>query len=184
MHMCFLYGNEEERLRVLARFYEAGRLAGERLTYAYEGDSDAEVRRGLRQYGLTDDATLRTRRSEDLYFLDGELLPDRMLEITKQIYENAIAEGFTGARSSGELAWGNRGTITSRQALEYEARLTDVLLESPATVVCQYDVRRFDGGLLMDILSVHPYTVVRGQVVMNPYFVEPAKFLERLRGQT
>jgi hypothetical protein len=29
----------------------------------------------------------------------------------------------------------------------------------------------------MDLLSVHPYTIVRGQLVTNPYFLEPERFV-------
>jgi len=45
----------------------------------------------------------------------------------------------------------------------------------------QYDARRFDGGTIMDVLRVHPLTIIRGELVHNPYFVEPEAFLEELR---
>ena len=40
--------------------------------------------------------------------------------------------------------------------------------------------RRFDGDTIMDVLAVHPMTIVRGQVVRNPFFVEPGAFLREL----
>jgi hypothetical protein len=35
----------------------------------------------------------------------------------------------------------------------------------------------------MDVLNVHPVMIVRGQLVKNPYFVEPAVFLEKLKAR-
>ena len=32
----------------------------------------------------------------------------------------------------------------------------------------------------MDVLNVHPVMIVRGQLVKNPYYIEPELFLERL----
>jgi hypothetical protein len=62
--------------------------------------------------------------------------------------------------------------------LRYEARLNTILQEHPLTTVCQYDARRFDGALIMDMLSVHPMMIVRGQLVKNPAYISPEIFLK------
>jgi hypothetical protein len=59
-----------------------------------------------------------------------------------------------------------------------------VLEKNPLTVICQYDARRFSGELIMDMLSVHPMMIVRGQLVKNPYYIEPAQFLQELAQRT
>jgi len=33
----------------------------------------------------------------------------------------------------------------------------------------------------MDVLNVHPVMIVRGQLVKNPFYLEPDIFLEKLR---
>ena len=35
----------------------------------------------------------------------------------------------------------------------------------------------------MDVLDVHPVMIVRGQLVKNPYYIEPDVFLEKLRAR-
>lgn len=35
----------------------------------------------------------------------------------------------------------------------------------------------------MDVLSVHPVMIVRGQLVKNPYYIEPEIFLENLKSR-
>jgi hypothetical protein len=177
-HICLLFGSDDERSSVLARFFEAGRREHERMVYAYAGDSDAAARAGLARFGFVADADLRTRPAAEVYYPDGEFSPDRVIEQTRRFFEGSLAEGFTGGRATGELVSGRSGHLPSSESLmAYEARLTEVLARYPSTVVCQYDVRHFDGATIMDILSVHPYTVVRGQLVVNPYYVEPDQFL-------
>jgi len=67
--------------------------------------------------------------------------------------------------------------------LDYEARLTLLLAEHPCTACCQYDTRRFDGNTIMDVLAVHPMAIIRGQVVKNPFYVEPGIFLQEIHSR-
>lgn len=36
----------------------------------------------------------------------------------------------------------------------------------------------------MDVLSVHPMMIVRGQLVNNPYYIEPEEFLKQLNNRS
>lgn len=49
----------------------------------------------------------------------------------------------------------------------------------PVTAICQYDANRFDGDTILQCLEVHPYMIVRGQVVQNPFYMKPEEFIER-----
>jgi hypothetical protein len=35
----------------------------------------------------------------------------------------------------------------------------------------------------MDVLSVHPMMIVRGQLMQNPYFIDPDEFIEKLKNR-
>jgi hypothetical protein len=107
---------------------------------------------------------------------------DFMLGVVAEYYDDAMRDGYTGARGAGEMSWAlveGRANIT--ELMKYEAQLNTILKTHPLTTVCQYDARRFDGSLIMDILSVHPMMIVRGQLVKNPSFVEPDIFLQEYR---
>jgi hypothetical protein len=176
-HICLLYSSDEERLGVLARFFEAGRREHERMMYAYAGDDDGEARAGLLRHGFVCGRDVRTRPADQVYYPQGQFSPEHVLEQTRRFFEGALAEGFSGGRASGELM-GPPGAQPGRERLMvFEARLTELLAQYPATVVCQYDVRRFDGETISDILSVHPYAIVHGHLLWNPYHVEPDRFL-------
>ena len=72
---------------------------------------------------------------------------------------------------------GPQGLSRFRGSVEYEARINLLVREVPSTIICQYDARLFDGATLYGILSVHPMMIVHGQVVRNPYYIEPEVFL-------
>ena len=71
-----------------------------------------------------------------------------------------------------------------RDGRTIEARVTSVLKQHPCSAgICQYDLHLFNGATLMDVLTVHPYTIVRGQFVENPFFVEAEQFLKSRAGK-
>ncbi|MDP7287464.1 MAG: MEDS domain-containing protein [Phycisphaerae bacterium] len=119
-----------------------------------------------------------------VYTPGGGFTPQEMLDVVEAFYHKAIDEGYTGARGSGEMTWSlQEGLADVGDLLEYEAKLTGVLKLHPYTAVCQYDARRFSGEMIMDILSVHPVMIVRGQLVKNPHFIDPEQFLTEYRAR-
>ena len=56
-----------------------------------------------------------------------------------------------------------------------------LLRDHPVNAVCQYDATKFSGSTIMEILKVHPYMIVRGKVVHNPYYVTPEEYLESIK---
>ena len=97
------------------------------------------------------------------------------------VYDFAINDSGTHAvllEGDNALMPAKYYTLTVPDLLRYEAELNHILEDHPLTTVCQYDARRFDGALIMDMLSVHPMMIVRGQLVKNPSYVSPEIFLE------
>ena len=90
-------------------------------------------------------------------------------------HAEARAGGFDCARATGETSW-SREVTDGERIIEYEARLNDVLATMPVTALCQYDVNRFDGATILDVLRIHPVMLVGGQLIQNPYYVTPEQF--------
>jgi len=59
----------------------------------------------------------------------------------------------------------------------YEAELNNFLPRYPQVILCLYDLERFDGEILIDILKTHPMVLIGGMVLDNPYYLAPAQFL-------
>jgi hypothetical protein len=152
------------------------------MLYLVDRETPEQLIEHLARFGFKDpDPEMLTAPVRSFYFPEDQFSDDHMLELVKVFYTEALASGYSGARGTGEMSWTLRGVKGAELALRYEARLTEVLVQYPALAICQYDTRLFDGATVMDVLSTHPYSIVHGQLVKNPYFVEPARFLERYR---
>ncbi len=60
------------------------------------------------------------------------------------------------------------------QLVRYEARLNRFLPRYPQVILCLYDLEQFtDGRILLEMLKTHPKVLMSGQVLDNPWYVEP-----------
>ena len=104
------------------------------------------------------------------YYPDGSFNPDAMLARLRAKYEQCRAAGLAGARIAGEMTWALRGIPGSERIVECESRINTLVREAPITVMCQYDLRKFDGATMFDIMNVHPVMIVGGHVLRNPFY--------------
>jgi hypothetical protein len=52
--------------------------------------------------------------------------------------------------------------------------------EHDCTLMCVYDINKFSGRAVMDVLATHPLVVMGDRIYENPYYVEPTDFLHSL----
>ena len=187
-HICYVYNDDAERLPVMAKFLESGMLAHEKLLYLVDTMTPAEMLDCLEELGVdvqTKAGNLTVAEAARTNCPTGIFHADEMLDTVRTFYRQAVdQEGYAGARGAGEMSWCLvEGRADELSLMEYEARLNQLLVEYPYTACCQYDARRFDGGVLMDVMAAHPFTILRGQLVRNPYFVEPEVFLKKYRAR-
>ena len=81
------------------------------------------------------------------------------------------------------MTWALAGEPGSERLVEYEAQLNHFFPNSKCYAVCQYDRRRFDSEMLIDILHTHPKVLFGKQGFDNSemYYVPPEIFMERDR---
>jgi hypothetical protein len=179
-HMCLIYDDDNERRRLIAKYLEAGLREGERVAYFADTMPVAEVRDWLAKMGvkIPKGGQLTVASAEKTYCPKGKFVPDEMMDGLRVLYQGSLDEGYAGARASGEMSWALRDIPGSERLIEYENLLNIVFETYPIIGLCQYDARRFDGGVIFDVLKVHPMMIVHGQIVKNPYYVRPQEFLK------
>jgi hypothetical protein len=47
-------------------------------------------------------------------------------------------------------------------------------------VVCAYDLTKFRGDVVVDVMRTHPMIIVGGILQENPFFTPPEEFLRQL----
>jgi len=184
-HICYIYSDEQERREVMSKYLQSGLLAREKVLALVDDISQRDMIERLRAADMPADA-LTVLESVHGYCPSGKFDADQTLNLIRDFYRQAVdTEGYAGARGTGQMGWSiDHGRANIRDLIEYEARVNSLLDEHPYTACCQYDARMFSGEVIMDILSVHPIMIVRGQLVKNPFYVEPKVFLEHYRERT
>jgi hypothetical protein len=61
--------------------------------------------------------------------------------------------------------------------LGYESELNRITSSSPVVVLCLYDLDRFSGEVVVNVVKTHPQILIQGILVENPYHVGPDEFL-------
>ncbi len=180
-HMCFVYDSEAERRRVIAGFLAAGVDAGERVAYFADAGTDDAMRwietAGVATAAQEERGHVHVAEAEATYCPGGRFSPEVMFDTLRGFRNEGDEAGYDGARVSGEMSWALRDIPGHERLLEYEAKVTGVLAECEVTAICQYDAAAWDGATLLHVLRVHPMMVVRGQVVENPFFMQPEDYL-------
>ena len=181
-HMCMIFSSEEERQEIIPKYLQGGLSTGEKVAYFADDMSPDEIREWLEAMGVeiptgenVDSFGVST--TAETYHPTGIFEPEQMLNNLKIYYETAQEEYYPACRVTGEMSWALKGIPGSDRLMEYEARVNDVLAKYPVTAICQYDANRFDGATILDCLKVHPYMVVHGQIVRNPYYMKTDDFL-------
>ena len=82
-------------------------------------------------------------------------------------------------RSNQEWALGDSPGV--QDLLEYETRVNYFLPKYDDMVVCTFDLTKFSGSVVMDILRTHPMAIIGGILQENPFFVPPDEFLREIR---
>lgn len=179
-HVCAFYRGPHERDEILKSYLGAGLRAGDKCVCVLD-DGDPDVLRTSLTPGADaggcSDGQLDVRVSKQTYLLGGQFSTSAMLAFWEDVIGAAFASGYGFSRAVGEMTWALRQMPGVKELVGYEAELNFFLPQYPQVIVCLYDLDRFNGEILVDILKTHPKVLVRGIVLDNPYYLEPAEFL-------
>jgi signal transduction histidine kinase len=123
----------------------------------------------------TDSLVLATK--EGAYLKHGSFDPDWMFTFWADATAEAMSQGFSALRATGETEWVLRGAPGLERWMEYESQMTHALANSNACALCQYNRRLFPPELVLDVIRTHPTVIYRGVVCQNMYHVPPDEFL-------
>jgi hypothetical protein len=184
-HICALYDNPEEQLRVAAEYIADGLRSGYRALYV--GESRAALsrfRRALVDLGV-EVVPMESRRAlvltthEDAHLSDGRFESERMLALLNKAVEDALDAGFQGLRACGDMSWLADEPPGVEQIIEYEALLNGFFEGVAAAGMCQYHRGRLAAHLLDHALATHSSVLVGGRHKPNPFYEQPSAAVAR-----
>jgi hypothetical protein len=191
IHICQLFSNEDDRLDSMAHYLASGIAAGQKcgcctLDDAPLGDAQSALGDHLASSNLTSSGLsvkeacisgqLSFVEADNVLLTDGRFDPERLLSRLSEFCDSARGEGWSGALIVAEISPAIPEVTGGGRLIEFEVEvnrllLDRLLLDRPMAIVCQYDLRRFDGAILMEVLRVHPFIMIRGSVMRNPFYL-------------
>src|SRR6266487_2431543 len=113
---------------------------------------------------------LRIIPPDQAYLLTGRFDAQRMLAFMESAILAALAAGYHRVLLTGEMTWSLPNAPGAGGMMDYEALLNPLVDKYPeVTIVCQYDLRRFDGPSVLDALLTHPSVHVASRQVAGFY---------------
>jgi hypothetical protein len=179
-HICAFYRGAE-RDQVLIPYLQAGLRSGDKCICVVDAVEPQLLLASLDD-PLVDERLerhqLEVLASEEAYLAHGEFVSARMVQFWDDNVRSALDGGAFGfVRAVGEMTWALRDMPGVDRLVTYESELNRFLPRYPQVILCLYDIERFSGELVLDMLKTHPKVLLGGMVLDNPYYIEPDEFL-------
>lgn len=179
-HVCAFYRGDADRDRLLSGYLGAGLTAGDKCICIVDSADTAErlgSLPGARGEPGPCTGQLDVHLPESTYLAGGGFTTGDMLTFWTESMVKAAVEGYSFCRLVGEMTWALRDTPGVEHLVSYESELNRVTASYPVIVLCLYDLDRFSGEVVVNIVKTHPQVLVQGILVENPYHVGPDEFL-------
>ncbi len=180
MHFCGLYETEQERDEIILAYLRQGLIDKDHVLYTPTERSVEDFHQKFSaQFPedkslLNNNPQLTINTADDLYYENGNFSPIRMNVNLTSFFEESQKEKKVNIRTTAEMVWALDNNLEKKQLMAYEARLNYFIPGKPWMSICLYNLTRFDGQTIMNVLQTHPYTISKGGIVTkNPYYVHP-----------
>jgi hypothetical protein len=188
-HICAFFNRPDEQYEILIPFIKEGLDLGEKAVHTVDPTRRNEHQRRLASAGIDMESALRNGQFElrdwhNTHLRDGVFDQSNTLALFQQVVKQAMQNGFPLIRFVTHMEWALEAEMDVNDLLAYEARANDIWIRQDGPVnpvVCTYDLNRFSGDVVADVMRTHPMVIIGGILQENPFFVDPDELLEQLR---
>jgi hypothetical protein len=185
-HVCAFFNGADEEYRVLLPFIKDGFACGHKAVHVVNPQRHEEHIQRLTASGIDTKATQRSgqlelRTNVEAYLRDGRFDQDRMLEVFEQLASRHDQRGFPLSRIVCQMDWAADSRSLIDNLVEFESRVNNVWRRHEDAVICVYDLAKFGGDTVIDIMRTHPMVIIGGILHSNPFYVPPEEFLREVR---
>ncbi len=179
-HIGHLYQTREEWRTLLVGFLAAGLQTPDNkcVYFTNGGETRREIEDGLAATGV-DVASMVA--SGQLVLGEASPTPEEMRDrLNRALAE--VPERFRLVRWGGDMTWSLGKVATSEVLMEWET-MCNVIEAPQAVFLCQYDLHRFVGSVIIDALRSHPLSIIGSTIHQNQYYQDPETFLTEIRSR-
>jgi len=180
-HLCGLYAGVHQRDEMLLPFLRAGLDSGDKCICIVDGTEPAEIVAALGAPAGDSSAAgikqLDVMRATDTYLRSGTFSAAEAIAVWKAAISEVMYLGRF-ARVRAVESWSLRDVVPDMQELlRLEREMANFLALYPQVILCLYDIERFGGEIISDVIKLHSKVLVRGMIVENPLHLTPEEML-------
>jgi hypothetical protein len=184
-HICAFFDSREQQYELLGPYYMEGIDRGDQVVTILNSKGHADHVSRLEDAGLPvrearDREQLKIFAAEDTYLKDGVFVAERMYNMLAEVLNGAKSTPFRFVRAVGDMEWALENCDGVEDLIVYEARVNQLAPQHDCTLLCAYDVNRFSGRVIADVLATHSHVLMNGQIFENPHYIEPIRYLHKL----
>ena len=183
LHMCGLYETQEERDKIIFGLFRQGFLDGDMNLYCPVERTSDDFKQKFGDFcpecasKVSDSNQMVLFSARSLYYPSGTFSPEAMDVGLNQYFTNSQKNGPRNVRATAEMVWALGKIPGAEMLMVYESRLNYFIPGKPWVSICLYNLNRFSGAAIMNVLQTHPFSVSQGMISQNPYYVDPEKWL-------
>jgi hypothetical protein len=181
-HICGVFTGELARDEIMIPFLEHGLTSGDKCICVVDGPAPGEVvailARRVDAPAFAASKQLEVIRAADMYLRSGRFSAAEVIGSWKAAISDAMYDGRFDVVRAVET-WSRREVVPDmHELLVLESEMNRYLPLYPQIIVCLYDIDRFGGGIIVDLLKTHPHVLVNGMIFDNPYHLSPDELLD------
>ena len=174
-HVCVFFHSSDEEYRVLLPFIKEGFERGEKAFHIVDPTLREEHLRRVESAGIDVAAAEQSgqfelRNSADAYLREGYFDQDKMLALIQEVLEGGRQQRFPLTRLVAHMEWAQEDRPGVDDLVEYETRVNYLLPKYKDPVICVYDLAKFGGDIVVDIMRTHPMIIIGSILQENPFF--------------
>lgn len=185
-HVCAFFNSRDEEYRVTLPFIKDGIDRGQKAIHIVDPSRRDDHLARLASFGIDaaaghESGQVAVADWSQTFFADGPFDPDRQLELLDQALRSGREQGFPISRYVAHAEWALQKGASVDVLLEFEARVNQMWPKHADTVICTYDLARFDANTVIDAFRTHPVVIIGGILQHNPFYVQPDELVREVR---
>jgi MEDS: MEthanogen/methylotroph, DcmR Sensory domain len=188
-HICQLYSKVTEIPGVTARLMRVGLSLSEKCLFAAAPAQIKELRDELQKLqvdvqGVIEAGQLVLHEERELFLANNgkRFDPYFLLSSHQTFIAQALREGWQAVRISIDMTWLSKDIATPEQILKYEAASDAVFTfqNAPIIALMHYDHSKLLPSLVVEMLKLHPISVVGKYIKRNPYYLNSEQYMLKI----
>jgi len=185
VHICGLYETAEERDDIIFSFFHQGAKSNDKQLFSPAEQTAEDFTEKYKsrypefEHHILNPDLFSVINAKELYYSDGTFSPITMDENLEKFFTESQKFGRRNIRASAEMVWALEKIPGIEHLMAYESRLNYFISGKPWISICLYNITKFSGKTIMNVLQTHPYTITGGVIIQNPYYIDPDEWLKQ-----